>query len=136
MAKEYKDLVVGLDIGTHKVMAVVAEVLANGELKLAGYGIATSFGLKRGVVVNIDATVASIQQAAVPTIGTIPTAAAASAPGMPKRVATTTVTAVATPPKASDARPVAIHRGCGQWPVAALRAASTAMIATRNAAAG
>jgi len=63
MAKEYKDLVIGLDIGTAKVMAVVAEVLANGELKLAGYGIAPSFGLKRGVVVNIDATVASIQQA-------------------------------------------------------------------------
>ena len=63
MAKEYKDLVIGLDIGTAKVMAVVAEVMANGELKLAGYGIAPSFGLKRGVVVNIDATVASIQQA-------------------------------------------------------------------------
>jgi cell division protein FtsA len=63
MAKEYKDLVVGLDIGTSKVMAVVAEVLANGELKLAGLGIAASSGLKRGVVVNIDATVQSIQQA-------------------------------------------------------------------------
>ncbi|MBT2322125.1 cell division protein FtsA [Variovorax paradoxus] len=63
MSKEYKDLVVGLDIGTAKVMAVVAEVLANGELKLAGLGIAPSNGLKRGVVVNIDATVQSIQQA-------------------------------------------------------------------------
>ena len=63
MAKEYKDLVVGLDIGTAKVMAVVAEVLPNGELKLAGLGIAASNGLKRGVVVNIDATVQSIQQA-------------------------------------------------------------------------
>ena len=63
MAKEYKDLVVGLDIGTSKVMAVVAEVLPNGELKLAGLGIAASNGLKRGVVVNIDATVQSIQQA-------------------------------------------------------------------------
>ncbi|MDO9196482.1 cell division protein FtsA [Rhodoferax sp.] len=63
MAKEYKDLVVGLDIGTAKVMAVVAEVLPNGELKLAGLGIAPSNGLKRGVVVNIDATVQSIQQA-------------------------------------------------------------------------
>ena len=63
MAKEYKDLVVGLDIGTAKVMAVVAEVLANGELKLAGFGVAPSNGLKRGVVVNIDATVQSIQQA-------------------------------------------------------------------------
>ncbi|MCM2253023.1 MAG: cell division protein FtsA [Ramlibacter sp.] len=63
MAREYKDLVVGLDIGTAKVMAVVAEVLAGGELKLAGLGVAASNGLKRGVVVNIDATVQSIQQA-------------------------------------------------------------------------
>ncbi|MHB1121721.1 MAG: cell division protein FtsA [Ramlibacter sp.] len=63
MAKEYKDLVVGLDIGTAKVMAVVGEVLAGGELKLAGLGVAASNGLKRGVVVNIDATVQSIQQA-------------------------------------------------------------------------
>ena len=63
MAKEYKDLVVGLDIGTSKVMVVVAEVLGGGELKLAGLGIAASNGLKRGVVVNIDATVQSIQQA-------------------------------------------------------------------------
>ena len=63
MAKEYKDLVVGLDIGTSKVMVVVAEVLAGGALKLAGLGIAASNGLKRGVVVNIDATVQSIQQA-------------------------------------------------------------------------
>jgi cell division protein FtsA len=63
MAKEYKDLVVGLDIGTHKVMAVVAEIQAGGGLKLAGLGIAPSHGLKRGVVVNIDATVQSIQAA-------------------------------------------------------------------------
>jgi cell division protein FtsA len=63
MAKEYKDLVVGLDIGTAKVMAVVAEVLPNGELRVAGLGIASAHGLKRGVVVNIDATVQSIQQA-------------------------------------------------------------------------
>ena len=63
MAKEYKDLVVGLDIGTAKVMVVVAEVLLTGELKLAGLGIAPSTGLKRGVVVNIDATVQSIQMA-------------------------------------------------------------------------
>ena len=63
MAREYKDVVVGLDIGTAKVMAVVAEVMPNGELKLAGLGVAPSNGLKRGVVVNIDATVQSIQQA-------------------------------------------------------------------------
>ncbi|MFM8511843.1 MAG: cell division protein FtsA [Betaproteobacteria bacterium] len=63
MAKEYKDLVVGLDIGTAKVMAVVAEFMPGGELRVAGLGTAPSHGLKRGVVVNIDATVQSIQQA-------------------------------------------------------------------------
>jgi cell division protein FtsA len=63
MAKEYKDLVVGLDIGTSKMMVVVAEVQTDGSLKLAGLGISPSNGLKRGVVVNIDATVQSIQQA-------------------------------------------------------------------------
>jgi len=63
MAREYKDLVVGLDIGSHKVMAVVAEVMQDGELRVAGLGVAPSHGLKRGVVVNIDATVQSIQQA-------------------------------------------------------------------------
>ena len=63
MAREYKDVVVGLDIGTAKIMAVVAEVLPNGALKLAGLGVAPSNGLKRGVVDNIDATVQSIQQA-------------------------------------------------------------------------
>jgi cell division protein FtsA len=63
MAKEYKDLVVGLDIGTAKVMVVVAEILPGGELRLAGLGVAGTHGLKRGVVVNIEATVQSIQQA-------------------------------------------------------------------------
>jgi cell division protein FtsA len=63
MAKEYKDLIVGLDIGTAKVMVVVGEVMPGGELRLAGLGVAPSHGLKRGVVVNIDATVNSIQQA-------------------------------------------------------------------------
>ena len=63
MAREDKDVVVGFDIGTAKVMAVVAEVMPSGELKLAGLGVAPSNGLKRGVVVNIEATVRSIQQA-------------------------------------------------------------------------
>ena len=63
MAKEYKDLVVGLDIGTHKVMVVVGEIVEGGELRLAGLGVSATNGLKRGVVVNIDATVQSIQQA-------------------------------------------------------------------------
>jgi cell division protein FtsA len=63
MAKENKDLVVGLDIGTAKVMVVVAEVLDDGNLRMAGLGVAPTVGLKRGVVVNIDATVQSIQAA-------------------------------------------------------------------------
>ena len=63
MAKEMKDLVVGLDIGTATVMVVVAELLPGGELRVAGLGSAPAHGLKRGVVVNIDATVQSIQQA-------------------------------------------------------------------------
>ena len=65
MAKDIKDIVVGLDIGTAKVMVVAAEVLDNGELRLAGLGIAPTHGLKRGVVVNIDATVQSIQLLAI-----------------------------------------------------------------------
>ncbi len=63
MAKEYKDLVVGLDIGTAKVMVMVAEIMPGGVLRLVGLGVVASNGLKRGVVVNIDATVQSIQQA-------------------------------------------------------------------------
>jgi cell division protein FtsA len=63
MAKEFKDMVFALDIGTAKVMVVAAEVLPDGELRVAGLGVAPTHGLKRGVVVNIDATVQSIQQA-------------------------------------------------------------------------
>jgi cell division protein FtsA len=63
MAKEYKDIVVGLDIGSAKIMVVVAENMPVGELKLVGLGVASSNGIKRGVVVNIDATVQSIQLA-------------------------------------------------------------------------
>ena len=63
MAKEYKDMVFGLDIGTAKVMVVAAEVLEDGGLRVAGLGMAPTHGLKRGVVVNIDATVQSIQAA-------------------------------------------------------------------------
>ncbi len=63
MAKEYKDLVVGLDIGTSKIMVVVAEVQADGTLKVLGLGVSPSNGMKRGVVVNIEACVQSIQQA-------------------------------------------------------------------------
>jgi cell division protein FtsA len=56
-------MIVGLDIGTSKVVAIVGEVSAEGELSVVGIGSHRSIGLKRGVVVNIDATVHSIQRA-------------------------------------------------------------------------
>lgn len=58
-----KNLIVGLDIGTTKVAALVGEVAADGKLEIIGIGSQPSRGLKRGVVVNIEATVQSIQRA-------------------------------------------------------------------------
>ncbi len=63
MAKEYRDLIVGLDIGTSKIMCVVAEIQPDNALKVLGFGVAPSNGMKRGVVVNIEACVQSILQA-------------------------------------------------------------------------
>jgi cell division protein FtsA len=63
MTRENKDLIVGLDIGTSKVCAVVAEMRPDGRYEVVGLGQHESRGLKKGVVVNIEATVASIQQA-------------------------------------------------------------------------
>ena len=61
--KSEKELIVGLDIGTSKVVAIVGEVQDDGELEVIGFGSHPSRGLKRGVVVNIEATVNSIQRA-------------------------------------------------------------------------
>ena len=63
MTKDAKNLIVGLDIGTSKVVAVVAEVLPSGRHEIIGLGQSESKGLKKGVVVNIEATVESIQRA-------------------------------------------------------------------------
>ena len=63
MSKEYKALLVGLDIGTSKVAAVVAELRPDGSYEVIGMGQSESKGLKKGVVVNIEATVQSIQRA-------------------------------------------------------------------------
>lgn len=57
------NLVVGLDIGTSKVVAIVADVMADGTIDILGIGSHPSRGLKKGVVVNIDATVQSVQRA-------------------------------------------------------------------------
>ena len=61
--KEQKNLIVGLDVGTAKVVAIVAELQADGGLKVIGLGQHLSRGLKKGVVVNIDSTVQAIQRA-------------------------------------------------------------------------
>jgi cell division protein FtsA len=63
MKNENKDLIVGLDIGTSKVVVAVAEVLPDGRFQVIGLGQATSEGLRKGVVVNIEATVQSIRRA-------------------------------------------------------------------------
>ena len=63
MSKDNRDLLVGLDIGTSKVVALVAELDADGQFNVVGVGQTASKGLKKGVVVNIEATVQSIQKA-------------------------------------------------------------------------
>lgn len=57
-----KDLLVGIDIGTSKVVTLVGEATPDGKLHIIGYGSHPSQGLKRGVVVNIESTVQSIQR--------------------------------------------------------------------------
>jgi cell division protein FtsA len=61
--KEDKNLIVGLDIGTSKIVAIVAELQPEGTLKVIGLGQHISRGLKKGVVVNIESTMQSIQRA-------------------------------------------------------------------------
>lgn len=61
--KTPKDLIVGLDVGTSKVVVLVGEVGSEGHVEVIGIGSHPSYGLKRGVVVNIEATVQSIQRA-------------------------------------------------------------------------
>src|SRR5690606_37557475 len=57
-----KDLLVGIDIGTSKVVTLVGEMSNEGQLNVVGFGSHPSQGLKRGVVVNIESTVQSIQR--------------------------------------------------------------------------
>jgi cell division protein FtsA len=58
-----KNLIVGLDIGTSKVVAIVGEINGEGDIEVVGIGSHPSRGLKKGVVVNIESTVHSIQRA-------------------------------------------------------------------------
>jgi cell division protein FtsA len=61
--RDPKNLVVGLDIGTSKIVCIVAEINDEGILDVIGMGTNPSRGLRRGVVVNIEATVNAIQRA-------------------------------------------------------------------------
>lgn len=58
-----ENLIVGLDIGTSKIAAIVGEISADGEIEIIGIGSNRSRGLKKGVVINIESTVHSIQRA-------------------------------------------------------------------------
>ncbi len=57
------NMIVGLDIGTSKVVAIVGEMTPDGNMEVVGIGSHPSRGLKKGVVVNIESTVQSIQRA-------------------------------------------------------------------------
>ena len=61
--KSDKNLIVGLDIGTSKVVAIVGEIKEGHKIEIIGIGSHPSRGIKRGVVVNIESTVQSIQRA-------------------------------------------------------------------------
>lgn len=64
MAKKAdKNLIVGLDIGTSKVVAIVGEITPDGNIDVIAIGSHPSMGLKKGVVINIESTVHSIQRA-------------------------------------------------------------------------
>ena len=57
------DIIVGLDIGTTKIAVIVAERVAGGKIDIVGIGTHPSTGLRKGVVINIEATVESIRRA-------------------------------------------------------------------------
>jgi cell division protein FtsA len=61
--RDNKKLVVGLDIGTSKIAAIVAEIKPEGGFEIIGMGNCPAKGLKKGVVVNIETTVNAIQRA-------------------------------------------------------------------------
>jgi len=57
------DIIVALDMGTSKICALIAEFDEEGDLTVAGVGIAESKGMRRGVVVNIEAAMKSVEEA-------------------------------------------------------------------------
>jgi cell division protein FtsA len=64
MSKKAEErLIVGLDIGTSKVLAIVGEINPAGEIEIIGVGHHVARGMRKGVVANIESTVQSIQRA-------------------------------------------------------------------------
>jgi cell division protein FtsA len=57
-----KRLIAGMDVGTSKIVTIVGEISPDGEVQIIGLGTHPSRGLKKGVVVNIESTVASMQR--------------------------------------------------------------------------
>jgi cell division protein FtsA len=55
--------IVGLDIGTKKIAAIIGEIGENNKIEIIGVGAAESRGLRKGVVVNLEATVSAIKKA-------------------------------------------------------------------------
>jgi cell division protein FtsA len=62
-SKDNRNLIVGLDIGTTKIVVIVGEIMTDGVLDVIGVGMHESSGMKKGMVVNIDATVNAMQRA-------------------------------------------------------------------------
>ncbi|MEW6324852.1 MAG: cell division protein FtsA [Nitrospirota bacterium] len=61
--KREEEIIVGLDIGTTKICAIVAEQQGDGRVEIIGIGTHPSRGLRKGVVVDIESTVESVKQA-------------------------------------------------------------------------
>jgi len=60
--RDAKNIIVGMDIGTSKIVTIVGEIMPEGTLEVIGLGMHDSSGMKKGMVVNIDATVSAIQR--------------------------------------------------------------------------
>ena len=63
VSQQNQRIVVGLDIGTSKIVAIVAKIVEDERIEIIGLGHQPSQGMKKGVVINIESTVAAIQEA-------------------------------------------------------------------------
>lgn len=63
MSKKDNNLVVGLDLGTSKVVAVVADISNDNKIEILGFGMCQASGMRKGVIVNVDATITAVAKA-------------------------------------------------------------------------